>query len=165
MSTANPLVFPELLCLNDFNGNFTEYFKAVYAVFENHFITSQPRYEETIVSAPKYPLVDGIHRTFYHITHQGKDEKNREPDFRRMERIPFPRFIIENHPHNELKVWIKSIGRDERIHILNTNEKYLVVLTIRKGYMLLWTAFYIEHNHTLRKKMKEYEAYKKTKTA
>jgi len=41
----------------------------------------------------------------------------------------------------------------------------LVVLTRRKDYLMLCTAFYIEQEHTVRKKIKEYEAYKKTKTA
>jgi hypothetical protein len=165
MSTTATLTFPTLLFLNDYNGNFSDYFNAVYKVFENDFIKSQPKYNQLVVSAPKYPLHDGIHRTFYHITHEGDDEQNREPDFRRMERIRFPRFIIDNCPHNQLLVWEKEIGRDTRIHILNETEQYLVVLTRRDSYLLLWTAFFIEHKHTLNKKRKEYEAYKNTKTA
>ena len=69
---------------------------------------------------------------------------------------------IENHPHAELLVWEKEIGRDKRIHILNVAESYLLVLNRRNDYLLLWTAFYIEQSHTLRKKLKEYETYKKS---
>lgn len=76
-----------------------------------------------------------------------------------MERIRFPKFIIKSCPHSELLVWEKRIRRDKRIHILNEEERYLVVLTRRKDYLLFWTAFYIEHNHTLRKKKEEYETY------
>lgn len=159
------LIFPDLIYFNDYAGDFKNYFKAVYTVFENDFIKSQPKYEGLKVSAQKHPEVDGIHRTFYHITHEGEDEQDREPDIRRMERIRFPKFVIANCSHSQLLVWEKNIGRDDRIHILNEEERYLVVLTKRKEYLLFWTAFFIEDNHTLKKKIKEYETYKKAKTA
>lgn len=165
MTKDMKLVFPDLIYLNDFKGNFQTYLKAVYQLFENDFIKSQPLYEGLKVSAQKHPEVDGMHRTFYHITHEGEDEQNREPDIRRMERMRFPKFSIINCPHSELLVWEKTMGKDNRIHILNEAERYLVVLTRRKEYLLFWTAFYIEDNHTIRKKLKEYEAYIKTKTA
>jgi hypothetical protein len=165
MSTVEPLVFPDLLYLEDYSGNFTDFFNAVYAIFESHFIKSQPNFQGTRVSAQKFPLVDGIHRTFYHITHEGEDEANRTPDMRRMERIRFPKFCVESVPHDELLVWEKKIGRDDRIHIFNEAEGYIVVLTKRKDYLLFWTAFFIEKEHQRKKKIKEYEAYIKTKTA
>ncbi len=165
MSQVTKLFFPDLIYFKDYQGNFKDYFEAVYKIFSEHFIKTTPYYEGVKVIAPRYPEVDGISRTFYHITHKGDDEQNREPDIRRMERIRFPKFKIENHPHPELLVWEKEMGRDNRIHILNITESYLLVLNRRKDYLLLWTAFYIEHNHTLRKKIKDYESYKKTKTA
>lgn len=159
------LVFPQLIPFSDFGGDFTSYFEAIYLVFHNDFIKTQPIYEGMKVSAQKHPEVDGLHHTFYHITHEGEDEQNRTPDMRRMERIRFPKFIISNCPHKELLIWEKVLGRDTRIHILNESERYLVVLTKRNGYLLFWTAFYIADNHTLKKKLKEYETYIKAKTA
>ncbi|MCC7455240.1 MAG: hypothetical protein IT222_13810 [Crocinitomix sp.] len=165
MNQVTTLVFPDLIYFEDYDGNFKSYFDAVYRIFSSHFLKSTPYFEGVRVTAPRYPEVDGLSRTFYHITHQGDNEQNREPDIRRMERIRFPKFKIENHPHAELLIWEKEMGRDIRIHILNVSESYLLVLNRRKDYLLLWTAFYIEHNHTLKKKLKDYEAYKKTKTA
>lgn len=162
---SNNLVFPELILFSDFDGNFKSYFDSVYKVFQESFIESQPLFQGLKVSAQKHPEVDGIHRTFYHITHEGEIENARTPDFRRMERIRYPRFCIESLPHNELLVWEKIVGRDNRVHILNEEEKYLIVLTERKGFYLFWTAFYIEENHTIRRKKKEYENYIKAKTA
>lgn len=162
---AADLIFPSLIFLNDFGGNFTAYFQKVYAIFENDFIKSNPNFEGVKVSTQKFPLVDGIHRTFYHITHEGEDEQNRTPDFRRMERIRFPKFVIESAPHSELLVWKNQRGRDTRILIFNEAESYLVVLTERKGFHLFWTAYTIEENHRKRKLLKEYEEYKKTNTA
>lgn len=165
MSEVKQLEFPSLICLEDYSGDFKKYFDAVYLIFEKHFINSQPLFEGVRVSTQKFPLVDGIHRTFYHITHEGKDEQNRKPDFRRMERIRYPHFVITCCPHQELLVWKNQRGRDTRILILNETEGYLIVLTERKGYNLFWTAYYLEQNHQIRKLLKEYAAYKKAKTA
>jgi hypothetical protein len=165
MNTVETLTFPDLLYLNDYSGDFSSYFKAVYEVFENHFIRTKPNFQGVTVSTLKFPLVDGIHRTFYHITHEGGDEQNRTPDFRRMERIRFPKFIIENCPHDELLVWKNQRGRDTRILIFNEQEGYLIILTERTGYHLFWTAYFIEQSHRKRKLIKEYEVYKKAETA
>jgi len=165
MSNEIKLAFPDLIFLEDYKGDFSSYFKEVYKIFENDFIKTQPLYDGLRVSAQKQPEIDGIHRTFYHITHEGEIEKERTPDLRRMERIRFPKFCIINCPHSELLIWEKNIGNDNRIHILNEEQRYLVVLTKRKGYLLFWTAFYIMENHTLKNKIKEYETYKNAKTA
>lgn len=159
------LIFPELIEFNDYGGNFQAYFDAVYKVFRDSFITSQPLYNDLRVSAQKHPLVDGIHRTFYHITHEGADESNRQPDFRRMERIRFPKFIINNNLHSDILIWKNKRGRNTRILMYNEAENYLVVLTERKSYYLFWTAYIVEREHRQRKLLKEYKAYINTKTA
>lgn len=161
----NQLSFPELIYFEDHEGNFSLYFKAVYLVFKNDFIDRQPVFQGTRVSAQKFPLVDGIHKTFYHITHEGEDEQNREPDFRRMERIRYPKFSIENCPHDQLLIWKNKRGRDTRILIFNEEEEYLTVLTERKGFYLFWTAYTVTQNHRKNKLLKEYKSYKKAKTA
>ena len=165
MSSVINLVFPDLLYLEDHDGNFDNYFKAVYAVFEQHFIKSQPNFQGTKVSAQKFPLVDGIHRTFYHITHEGEDETNRQPDMRRMERIRFPKFCIESCPHDHLLVWETKRGKDTRVLIFNEIEGYLIVLTQRNGFYLFWTAYFVDQNHRKRKLIAEYQTYIKAKTA
>lgn len=165
MSTEVSLVFPDLIFLEDYSGDFHSYFNDVYDIFARDFLKSNPYYEGQKVTAPRYPEVDGLVRTFYHITHEGEDESNRSPDMRRMERIRFPRFKIDNLPNNELLVWEKTIKRDIRVHILNVDQSYLLVLNKRNGYVMLWTAFYIDKNHQMRKKVKEYEAYVNAKTA
>lgn len=159
------LVFPDLIELNEFGGNFQNYFNAVYAIFENDFIKTQPLYNGNKVAVRKYPEVDGLHRTFYHITHEGEDEENRSPDIRRMERIRFPRFVIENEPHQEILVWKNTRGKDERIVLFNEAENYILILTERKGFYMFITAYFIDTEHRKRKLLKEYETYKNAKTA
>lgn len=165
MSEVEALIFPSLIYFEEYNGNFQNYFQAVYKIFESDFIRSKPNYENKDVIVRKYPLVDGIHKTFYHITHQGEDENNRTPDFRRMERMRFPKFIIDNNEHQEILIWKNTRGRDERIVLFNEEVNYIVVLAERSDSFLFITAYYIETEHRKRKLMQEYEAYKKAKTA
>ena len=77
MSNIPALVFPDLLLLEDFKGNIQTFFKAIYSVFEYDFIKNQPRYEGLKVTVRRYPEMDDLQRTFYHITHEGEDETNR----------------------------------------------------------------------------------------
>src|SRR3989339_736182 len=100
-----------------------------------------------------------MHRTFYHITHEGEDESNRKPNFRRMERIRFPKFIIENCKHNDILIWKNKRGKDERVLLLNEAENYIVILTDRGEYFMLITAYYVETKHRKEKLVKEYKDY------
>ena len=163
MKEGNDLMMPALVLLEDFGGDFSQYLEAVYAIFKRDFVDSKPSWEGKRFALKKYPIEFGKEHTFYHITHEGHDEEERKPDFRRMERIAFPRFMIDNVKHPTLKVWLKRINNSDRIHIMNDDERFLVVLDIREKIFLLWTAFYIEYDHTLRKKLKEYEEYIKSK--
>jgi hypothetical protein len=159
------LIFPEVIEFKEYGGDFQSYFNAVYAVFENDFVKKQPYYEGCKVAVRKYPEVDGLHRTFYHITHEGEDEENRTPDFRRMERIRFPKFAIENEQHDEILIWKNKRGKDERIVLFNEVENYILILTDRKGYYMFITAYFVDTEHRKRALLKEYEAYKNAKTA
>lgn len=165
MSDSNSLIFPDLIELNQFSGDFQKYFDNVYSIFANDFIVNTPSFLGKKVSAQRKPEVDGIHRTFYHITHEGEDESDRKPDIRRMERIRFPKFCIVSCPHKDLLIWENKRGRDSRTLIYNEDKRYLVVLTNRNGCFLFWTAYPIDKRHTLRKLMKEYQEFKKAKTA
>ncbi len=65
------------------------------------------------------------------------------------------------HLENDgIKVWEKPYKNNQRIHLLFEEERYIVVLERRENYVLLITAFYIEQDHTLEKKVKEYQQYK-----
>lgn len=165
MLPAASLVFPHLIYLEDYKGIFQAYFAAVYAVFKNDFIKSQPQFDGLKVAVRKYPEVDGLHRTFYHITHEGEDEDNRQPDIRRMERIRYPRYVVEQHHHPEILIWKNRRGKDERVLLFNENENYIVVLTKRNEYYLFITAYVVDTEHRKRSLLKEYETYKKAKTA
>jgi len=165
MNEQMVLNFPDLLYLQDYKGNFETYFKAIYSVFESDFIKSTPFFRKNKVQVKKYPEVNGLHRTFYHITHEGNIEKERTPDIQRMERIRFPKFIIDNHKHPEVLIWENIRKAEKRVLLFNEAENYLVVLSERKGYYLFWTAYVVDRKHQKEKLIKEYQIYKNTETA
>ena len=157
---------PELIYLEDFGGNIQEYLEAVYKIFETDFILKRPVFEGKRLGLKKHPLVEGKAYTFYHFTHSGTDENNREPDFRRMERISFPKAMISNSRHSYLKVWRKKLsGNRNRILIYHEEEAYLVVLDDRGEFILPWTAYPIEYPNMRRRLLKEYQEYKKAEAA
>lgn len=67
------------------------------------------------------------------ITHSGDIETERTPDFRRMERMPFPKPMIDNSNHNDVRVWRVKRGSKDRILIFSESAQYLVVLEDRGG--------------------------------
>lgn len=158
-------ILPDKLYLNDFGGDFKEYLEAVYAVFKKDFVDSRPTFEGVRLGLKKYPIQFDKEYTFYHFTHNGKDENNREPDLRRMESIGFPRPMIDNSHLKELRVWRNIRGRAKRILIYCEKERYLVVLDDRGDFILPWTTYHIEYNNQNRKLIREYEEYINAKTA
>jgi hypothetical protein len=159
------LILPDLILLDDYSGNFATYNQAVFEVFRKDFIKSRPTFNGTKLRLKKHPYVDGKEYTYYHFTHSGDVETERIPDFRRMERISFPRPMIDNSNHKDLRVWRVKRGSKNRILILSEKEKYLIVLEDRVEYILPWTAYFIEYPNKIRRLIKEYEAYKNTETA
>ncbi|MBU7577089.1 MAG: hypothetical protein KAF40_03420 [Flavihumibacter sp.] len=165
MSGNQTFELPDLIYLDNYGGGFYSYFEAVYQAFKIDYIYSKPTYRGTKLQLKKYPIVDNREATFYHITHEGSDETNRLPDLRRMERIRYPRYLIENSTHSKLLVWENKRGKDTRILIYYPDEYYLVVLNKRKNYLLLWTAYIVDIPHRRRDLLEEYEVYKKTNAA
>lgn len=159
----NSLIMPPLILLEDFDGDFSQYMEAVYAIFKRDFVDSKPNWEGKRFALKKYPMEFGKEHTFYHITHEGDEEENRKPDLRRMERIAFPRVMIDNVSHPILKVWQNIRGDKHNILILHEEEKYLIVLREHEDYVLLWTAYYIEYSNRMRRLVKEYEEFIKSK--
>lgn len=160
---------PDIIELTEYGGNFSDYFEAVYQIFKTDFVDSKPTFEGIRLGLKRYPLVEGKEYTFYHFTHEGDIENERLPDLRRMERIAWPRPMIDNSSDRYLKVW-RNIrrgkgGTKNRILILHEAERYLIILDDRGNYILPWTAFLIKGNTQLQKHIKEYDEYIKAEAA
>lgn len=156
---------PTIITLPEFGGDAISYLEAVYAIFKKDFVDSRPVFKGKRLGLKKYPLIEGKEYTFYHFTHEGDIEVNRLPNLRRMERISWPRPLINGSEHSYLKVWKNNRGHDTRILIFHDKESYLVVLADRGDYILPWTGFLVDIPSRKRRLLKEYESFKKANAA
>ncbi len=148
---------PELIFLEDYNGDYISFINAVYAIFENDFIKHKTKFRGEELRLKRNPIFQDCAYTFYHMTHKGIDEQNREPDLRRCERMPWARPVIEKCDTWSLKIWPQKRNGSNRICIwleLENEPDYFVIIDIRKEYKLLWTAFVAEYGHEKKKKKK-----------
>ena len=145
-----------------FDGNWDAYLETIYAWFKQDFIDSKPFFQGRRLGLKRHPLTRGKEYTFWHMIQEGTNkgtEEDRIPDFRRCERIRWPRPIIENDADTAIKVWRNKRGRENRICLWCEQENYLVVLTDRGKYILPWTAYLVERPHRQAKLRREYENY------
>lgn len=154
---------PPLVLFEDFQGNWDAYLEAIYAWFKQEFIDTKPVFQGRRLGLKRHPLTYGKEATFWHMISEGKEEANRVPDFRRCERIRWPKPVIEHENDPKVKYWISVKGNEDRIHIWLVEEDYVVVLADRRGFLLPWTAFLVTRDHKRKKLMKEYESYWKNK--
>tara|TARA_R100000656_G_scaffold103161_2_gene75060 strand:- start:333 stop:818 length:486 start_codon:yes stop_codon:yes gene_type:complete len=149
---------PPLEEFTAYGGNWNRYLAALYDIFCSDFVKSRPSYCGVRLGLKRHPVIDGKEATFWHLISEGDVESERIPDMRRCERIRWPRPLIENAACPEMKVWIETRKGEERIHLWLESENYLTVLNRRREY-LLWTAFFVEHEHQRRKYNKRWERF------
>lgn len=149
---------PDLVCLEHFGGDWESYLEIIYSYFKADFLGSPPKYNNSIV-AIKNGLSENKEIGFWHLVSEGESEENRQINFRRCERIRWPRPIIENCNCNPLLVWEKEHKNRSRICILFKEEKYIVVLENRTTFFLLITAYYIEFNRRINNLIAEFNQY------
>ena len=150
---------PPLVLLEDYGGNWESYCEALYAIFLDDFINSQATHGGVRVAIKRYPLEKGKEATFWHLIQEGKIEEERIPDLRRCERIRWPRPMIDASAGDRLRHWRNSRRGEERVVIAVGDFTYIVVLAVRQGYVLLWTAYCVEKEHNRQKLRAEYDKY------
>ena len=163
--TSAPHWLPPLVLFKDYGGNWNRYVEALYRYYKQDFADSSLSFRGIRVARKRRPFEQGKEATFWHLISEGKTEEERLPDLRRCERIRWPRPIIEHADEPVIKVWENKRKRETRICVWFEDVEYLVVLTARKGYVLLWTAYPVTRLHRKRKLQKEYEAYIKANAA
>ena len=157
---APQLCVPPLVLLDDYDGIWEEYENALYDFFCEDFVRNRTHFRGSEIGVKRHPELKGKPATFWHITSTGVIENERTPDLRRCERIRWPKPMIEACDEPEIKVWYELRGGERRIHIWLKDFDYVVVVAVRKGYHLLWTAFWIEYAHQRRGLQKRFEANK-----
>ncbi len=152
---------PGLILFSDHNGDWDCYLAAIYEAFRAQFIVSSPEFRGIRLGLKRHPMIQGKEATFWHMISEGSVEEERLPDFRRCERIRWPRPVIEHETHHAVKLWKNKRGTETRILIWLETEDYLVILSERKDYILPWTAYLVEQDHRKRKLQREFENYQK----
>lgn len=152
---------PDLIEFNDY-GNWDDYIEAAHDQFIRDFVADPPKWPGKRMSLKKHPEYQSKSATFWHLTSEGAIEDERPPDFRRCERIAWPRAIIDQftgqrpQPGDAIVWWKNQRGRDERILLALPDFSYVVVMTDRRNHIMLWTAYPVERPHQQRKLEREY---------
>jgi len=150
---------PPLVLFGDSQGDWERYLAVIYALFKQDFVDSKPSFQGRRLGLKRYPLSQGKEATFWHMISEGRIEEERTPDFRRCERIRWPRPIIENDGDAAVKWWRNKRGREDRICLWLESEEYLVILADRGTYILPWTAYRVTYGNQKRKLQREYENF------
>lgn len=151
---------PPLVLFGDCGGDWPRYLETLYGHFRRDFIDDRPSFHGVKLALKRHPVIDGKEATFWHFISEGDDETERLPDFRRCERILWPRPVIEQADGAVVKIWREPRGGETRIHLWVESADYLVVLAERKGYLLPWTAYPVERERQKDKLRKRWERYK-----
>ena len=149
---------PPLVCLPDHGGDWNQYIEAVYEFFRHDFVASAPTFHGQRVGIKRHPAIQGKEAAFWHLISEGSAEIDRLPDLRRCERIRWPRPIIESIAAGSTRCWRNSRRGEPRIVIALEDFSYVVILAVRNGYTLLWTAYCVEQGHRRTKLKKEFDA-------
>ncbi len=154
---------PEIIELDNFDGNYEKYEEAVYLSYKTTFEGQEFFWGNKRIAHKKHPMYKEKPGTFWHIISNGEDEANRIPDLRRYERVAWPAHILGYCVHycDKILTW-KNIRKGKtRILIWCKEIEYLVVLDERKDFCIFWTAYPVTYRHTKEKLQKEYDEYVK----
>lgn len=149
---------------SQYNGDYISYEKYLYKVFKTDLYNKKIFFYKKPIYLKRFPEQLGKEFSFYHLicknfNHTGYED-DREPDLRRCERLHWIKPSIETDhlaTCNQLcfVAYKKRIKNKDRIHLLNKDDRYMIVLEERKDYYLLVTAYYIEYENTLKRKIEE----------
>lgn len=167
---VNIILLPDKILFNDYR-DWGKYVDVLYSLFKRDFIDSKPHVGNVVFRLKYKPEFQDRAYTFYHMTHKGDVENERTPDMRRCERLPWCRPTIENADKYKLCFWEEERKGHHRVCIwlqaeddfgkVAIEDNYFVILDVRDGYVLPWTAFCAEYNNQIRKKAKEYNQWLK----
>lgn len=143
--------------------NYKKYEEDLYRIIEEDFVKHDVFFMGKKVFLDFNKVQDGKSDTFFHVLCGDKKEY---PNFRRAERIRFPRQIIENYNEcdnclNEckIKMFFKKIKGKKRYHLFSEEHRYMVVLEDEGKRMKLVTSFYIDKTYKLYNYRQDYERY------
>ena len=152
---------PDLVSFSDFGGDWNAYEIELNRCFMAEIAAGQLNYRGWRVGCRRMPESAGRWASFWHLVSEGRVEQDRTPDLRRCERIRWVRWVIENAlTHPEVDEWENTRGTETNV-LLWYREEYLVVLTRRREYWLLKTAYCTEQRGRIAKLQRERDAFRR----
>lgn len=137
--------------LVSFCGNWVTYIETVYQVYTDTILNSGLAINNIPVRPRYTPETQGKEFGFWHVTSEGELEEEREPDLRRCERIRWLEWTIKNFSqYAEISHWKERKGSNLDIVIWIESEQYVVVLSERRDYWLLKTAYLVTKSGKIR---------------
>lgn len=149
---------PPIIPLTSCSGDWKAYVEVLYEVFTEDFVNSEPTYPGRRWARKRHPVLDGKEATFWHLVSDGSEESERLPNLRRCERIPWPRPMIDALLTPNVRCWRVERHSHQRVLIAVDDFSYVVVLEDRQKYIMLWTAYHVDHSHQRIKFRQEWEA-------
>jgi hypothetical protein len=73
--------------------------------------------------------------------------------------MPWNRALIDDMGSENVCVWEVKRGRNKRINMAPTDFSHLVVLEDRGDYIMIWTAYGVEHRNQRKKYENEWKRY------
>lgn len=134
--------------------------ESLYALFKRDFIDNQAYFAGNPVWF--FPQKDrGKEEIFWHLIEREDPPRsgNRFPDFRRSERLPWARSMLDNLQEPEILHWDYEEGdRDVHTYVWLKDYDYLIVMKkYKNGQRRLITAHYLDYSNKRSKLMKKYE--------
>jgi hypothetical protein len=151
---------PALITFAEYDGDWDRYLDAIYAKFREDFCNGPLEFICREVRLKKHPVAYNKEATFWHFVSQGKEENDRDIDFRRAERIAWPLAFMNNANDPSMRIWTEVRNNRSNIHIWNEQASYLVVLSDRVNYILPWTAYPVDYDHQKQKLNRRWQQYK-----
>jgi hypothetical protein len=142
--------------LEVFEGDWEEFIERVYQIYLDLIVKPDLRFKNLAVQPRFSPETKSKHYGFWHLTSSGQVEEDREPDLRRCERIRWVSWLIENYRNfpGVVYCWQEKRKNTNEIVIWFEEEHYVVILSERRDYWLLKTAYLVTKKYKLEQMIK-----------
>lgn len=145
---------PDLFLFEDSKGDWDVYLERLHRRFVADFVQSTPHWVGKRVGLKRHPEHAGKSATFWHMISEGEGETERLADFRRCERIAWPRPMMDEFDAAPPKTtgcrlvwWKERRGSEDRYLLALDDFSYVVVVADRGAFVLPWTAYCVEQAH------------------
>jgi hypothetical protein len=141
---VNKITLPELVTLNQHNGDWSIYVEVIYKYYLDEVADSKLTYQSLPIRCQFRPLYNNKGFGFWHCISEGNDEEKRIPDMRRCERIRWIAWVIrhaQSNSENKITYWENKRGSNTHLVIFLEEENYVVILAKRTAYYLFKTAY------------------------